>query len=136
MKAAAIHAHGALDCVQVEEVARPEPGPGEVVVEVRSAGLNHLDIWVRKGRKGVELPMPHILGSDAAGVVAAVGPEVVDVHPGDEVIINPALSCGRCEHCRCGQESLCESFGIVGLSRPGTFAEYVAVPAGNTAPKP
>lgn len=136
MKAAVIYAHGGLDCVRIEEVARPEPGAGEVVIEVRSAGLNHLDIWVRKGRKGVELPMPHILGSDAAGVVAAVGQDVGDVRVGDEVIINPGLSCGSCEYCSRGEESLCESFGIVGLSRPGTFAEYVAVPAENIAPKP
>lgn len=136
MKAAVINAHGGLDCVQIEEVAQPEPGAGEVVVQVRSAGLNHLDIWVRKGRKGVELPMPHILGSDAAGVVAAVGADVGDVRVGDEVIINPGLSCGRCEYCGRGEESLCASFGIVGLSRPGTFAEYVAVPARNVAPKP
>jgi len=117
-------------------VSQPKPRAGEVVVEVRAAGLNHLDIWVRKGRKGVELSMPHILGSDAAGVVAAVGPDVADVRVGDEVIINPGLNCGRCEYCSRGQESLCESFGIVGLTRPGTFAEYVAVPAGNIAPKP
>ena len=136
MKAAIIYAHGELDCVRIGNVAQGERGAGEVVIQVRSAGLNHLDIWVRKGRKGVELPMPHILGSDAAGVVAAVGPDVVDVRVGDEVIINPGLSCGRCEYCSRGQESLCESFGIVGLSQPGTFAEYVAVPAGNIAPKP
>jgi NADPH:quinone reductase-like Zn-dependent oxidoreductase len=136
MRAAVIHAHGELDCVQVEDMPQPEPVAGEVVVEVRSAGLNHLDIWVRKGRKGVELPMPHILGSDAAGVVAQIGADVGDVKVGDEVIINPGLSCGRCEYCNRGEESLCASFGIVGLNRPGTFAEYVAVPAANVAPKP
>ncbi|MHC4745389.1 MAG: zinc-binding dehydrogenase [Planctomycetota bacterium] len=136
MKAAVIRAHGELDCVEVEDVMRPEPKADEVIIEVRSAGLNHLDIWVRKGRKGLELPMPHILGSDAAGVVAELGADVEDVKVGDEVIINPGLSCGDCEYCRRGEESLCTSFGIVGLSRPGTFAEYVAVPAKNVAPKP
>ena len=136
MRAAVIRAHGELDCVQVEDMPKPEPGAGEVVIEVRSAGLNHLDIWVRNGRKGVELPMPHILGSDAAGVVAQIGADVSDVKVGDEVILNPGLNCGSCEYCNRGEESLCASFGIVGLSRPGTFSEYVAVPASNVAPKP
>jgi NADPH:quinone reductase-like Zn-dependent oxidoreductase len=125
-----------LDRIKIEDIAPPQPAPGEVLLRVRSAGLNHLDIWVRKGRKGVVLPMPHILGSDAAGVVEALGPDVGGVKVGDEVILNPGLSCGRCEYCRRGQQSLCASFGIVGLSRPGTFAEFVAIPAKNLRPKP
>jgi len=136
MKAAVIRAHGEVDCVRIEDVAEPEPKAGEALLKVRSAGLNHLDIWVRKGAKGIPLPMPHVLGSDAAGVIEAVGPDVVGLNAGDEVIINPGLSCGQCEFCRCGEQSLCVSFGIVGLSRPGTFAEYVVVPAGNIWPKP
>jgi len=136
MKAAVIHAHGELDCVEVEELGEPEAGAGEVVLQVRSAGLNHLDIWVRKGRKGVELPMPHILGSDAAGVVTTLGGEVTGVNIGDEVILNPGFSCGGCEHCLRGDHSLCTSFGIMGLSCAGTFAEYVAVPVQNLCPKP
>ena len=136
MKAAVIYSHGELDRIKIEDIAPPQPAPGEVLLRVCSAGLNHLDIWVRKGRKGVVLPMPHILGSDAAGIVEALGPDVGGVKVGDEVILNPGLSCGRCEYCRRGQQSLCVSFGIVGLSRPGTFAEYVAVPAKNLCPKP
>ena len=136
MKAAVIREHGPLDCVHIEDVPAPEPAAGEVLIEVRSAGLNHLDIWVRKGREGLQLKMPHILGSDAAGVVIAVGPGVVGVKQGDEVVINPGLSCGRCEYCRRGQQSQCVSFGIVGMSRPGTFAEFVAVPAANVHRKP
>jgi len=136
MKAAVIYSHGELDHIKIEDIAPPRPALGEVLLRVRSAGLNHLDIWVRKGRKGVALPMPHILGCDAAGIVEALGPDVCGVKVGDEVILNPGLSCGRCEYCHRGQQSLCASFGIVGLSRPGTFAEYVAVPAKNLCPKP
>ena len=136
MKAAVIYSHGELDRIKIEDIAPPKPASGEVLLRVRSAGLNHLDIWVRKGRKGVVLPMPHILGSDAAGIVEALGPDVGGVKVGDEFILNPGLSCGRCEYCRRGQQSLCISFGIVGLSRPGTFAEFVAVPAKNLRPKP
>lgn len=136
MKAAVIREHGELDVVQVQDVEEPEPKPGEVVVKVLCAGLNHLDIWVRKGRPGSNLQMPHVLGSDAVGVVTAVGEGVQSPKIGDQVVINPALSCGHCEFCRQGQQSVCADFGIVGLVRPGTFAEQVAVPAGNCYPRP
>lgn len=136
MKAAVIHEHGELEVLRVEEVPEPQPGPDEVVVKVLGAGLNHLDIWVRKGRPGTELKMSHVLGSDAVGVVAAVGTSVTSPSVGDEVILNPALSCGRCEFCARGEHSECPSFGLIGLDRAGTFAEQVAVPAGNVHPKP
>jgi NADPH:quinone reductase-like Zn-dependent oxidoreductase len=136
MKAAVIREHGGLDLVKVEQVPEPEPAENEVILDVRSAGLNHLDIWVRKGRSGLKLSEPHILGSDAAGIVVAVGAKVSTVTVGDEVILNPGLSCGRCEYCNRGEQSECTSFGIVGLSTQGTFAERVAVPARNVFPKP
>jgi len=136
MKAAVIHEHGELDRVKVEEIAEPKLGKGEVILNVKSAGLNHLDIWVRKGRPGLKVAMPHILGCDAAGVVAAVGDDVTKVKVGDQVVLNPGVSCGSCEYCNRGEQSECFSFGIVGMSRPGTFAEFVAVPAQNIYPKP
>ena len=136
MRAALLHKHGDLGVLKVEDVKEPKPGPGEVLLKILCAGLNHLDIWVRKGRPGTQLKMPHILGSDAAGVVVAVGEDVRSPKVGDEVIIDPGLSCGRCEFCRQGQQSLCASFGLMGLSRPGTFAEQVAVPADNCYPRP
>jgi NADPH:quinone reductase-like Zn-dependent oxidoreductase len=95
VKAAVIHEHGGLDRVKIEEVPEPEPGRGQVIVEVRAAALNHLDIWVRKGRPGLSLRMPHVLGSDAAGVVAEIGEGVEDMKPGDEVILNPATGVSR-----------------------------------------
>jgi NADPH:quinone reductase-like Zn-dependent oxidoreductase len=136
MKAAVIREHGGPDVVRVEEFPEPKYADDEVILEVRSAGLNHLDIWVRKGRGGSGPADPHVLGSDAAGVVVAVGSRVRNVSVGDEVILNPGLSCGWCDHCDRGQHSECVSFGIVGMSRQGTFAEQVAVPARNVAPKP
>jgi NADPH:quinone reductase-like Zn-dependent oxidoreductase len=136
MKAAVIHEHGDPDVLQVEDMAEPKAGPGEVVLKVLCAGLNHLDIWVRKGRPGAKLQMPHVLGSDAVGVVASVGEGVENPKVGEQVIVNPALSCGSCEFCRGGEQSVCVSFGIMGQSRPGTFAEQVAVPAGNCYPRP
>ena len=136
MKAAVIHEHGGVDRVRVEEIPKTKAGEGEVVLDVRSAALNHLDIWIRKGRPGVALKMPHVLGSDAAGVVAELGSGTHGVKVGDEVILNPGLSCGCCESCRRGQQSECTSFSIVGAGRPGTFAEKVAVPSCNVFPKP
>lgn len=136
MKAVVIHEHGGLDVVRVEEIEEPRPGPGEVVLKVLCAGLNHLDIWVRKGRPGAKLQASHVLGCDAVGAVAAVGESVESPKVGEQVILNPALSCGRCEFCLRGEQSTCVSFGIMGLSRSGTFAELVAAPAGNCYPRP
>jgi len=136
MKAAVIYEHGELNCLRVEEIPNPRADKDEVILDVRSAGLNHLDIWVRKGRSGLEVAMPHVLGSDAAGVVIAVGANVKNVNTGDKVVLNPGLSCGACEFCNRGEQSRCSSFGIVGMSQPGTFAEQVAVPARNVYHKP
>lgn len=136
MRAAVIHEHGGLDRVRVEQVQGPHAAEWEVVVAVRAAALNHLDIHVRNGGRAMSLKMPHILGSEAAGVVAEVGHAVHGVEEGDEVVVNPGLSCGCCEYCRRGEQSECARFGIVGLTRHGTFAERVAVPAVNVWPKP
>ncbi len=136
MKAVVVTEHGELDNVDVAELARPKPGQGEVLIQVKSAALNHLDIWVRKGGRGMTLAMPHVLGSDASGVISEMDSHTSGFAVGDEVIINPGLSCGRCEHCARDEQSECSSFGIVGMSRPGTFAEYVAVPAANLYRKP
>jgi NADPH:quinone reductase-like Zn-dependent oxidoreductase len=135
MKAAAIRGHGDADVIELLDLPDPAPGEGQVVVEVRSAALNHLDIWVRKGGRA-KIPLPHVLGSDAAGVVAQLGAGVTGLDVGDPVVVNPGLACGRCDYCLRGQQSECSSFGIVGLTAPGTFAEKVVVPAANVRPKP
>ena len=135
MKAAAIRRHGTVEQIEALDLPEPRAGAGEVVVDVRAAGLNHLDIWVRRGGR-FELPMPHVLGSDAAGVVSEVGGGVQNVRVGDEVIVDPGLGCGACEFCLRGERNLCPSFCIVGASVPGTFAEKVAVPAVNVIAKP
>ncbi len=136
MKAAVINKYGGEEVVSVEEMDEPKPKAGEVVVQVRCAALNHLDIWVRNGRGGPDLPMPHVLGSDASGTVIEKAADVEGISEGDEVVINPGLSCGLCEFCLNGQQSQCVSFGIIGMVRPGTFAEKVAVPSVNVLPKP
>jgi NADPH:quinone reductase-like Zn-dependent oxidoreductase len=136
MKAVAIREHGGPEVVKVEDLPDPEAGPGQVVVRVKAAALNHLDIWVRKGWQGLKLAFPHVLGSDVAGVVEAVGPGVDGVKSGDEVVLNPSLGCGRCERCLSGRENLCRRFAILGEHVSGGMAERLAVPARNVLPKP
>ncbi len=136
MRAVVIDENGELDVVKVRDIPEPKAGPDEVVLRVLSAGLNHLDIWVRKGRPGAKIKAPHVLGSDAFGVIESVGERVENVKVGEEVVLYPGLSCGHCEFCIRGQQNLCSSFGIIGLSRPGTYAEKVAVPAANVCLKP
>ncbi|HEX6070887.1 MAG TPA: alcohol dehydrogenase catalytic domain-containing protein, partial [Longimicrobiaceae bacterium] len=122
MRAARFHRHGGPEVVQIEDVPRPEPRPGEVVVDVRAAAMNHLDLWVRRGLP-IETTMPHIGGSDIAGTVAEVGAGVAGWQKGDRVVVNPILFCGVCEFCTRGQESLCLRFRILGEHTDGGFAE-------------
>lgn len=136
MKAAVIYENGGLEQVVIDNVPDSPPGNDEVLLELNAAALNHLDIWVRRGRPGLELSFPHVLGSDGAGVVVAVGRGVSTVRVDDEVVINPGLSCGHCAYCLRGEQSECINFGIIGMNGPGTFAERITVPAANVYPKP
>jgi NADPH:quinone reductase-like Zn-dependent oxidoreductase len=130
MKAAFFREHGDPSVVEVGEMATPEPGPGEVRLLVGASALNHLDLWVRRGLP-IETPMPHIGGSDVAGVVDALGPAVTGVRPGDRVVVDPSISCGDCDWCRAGEEPLCAEYRILGEHTQGGLAEYVVVPAAN-----
>ncbi|HSJ15297.1 MAG TPA: alcohol dehydrogenase catalytic domain-containing protein [Longimicrobiales bacterium] len=130
MRAAIFDRHGGPEVVRIEEVARPQPGPGEVQLRVAAAAMNHLDLWVRRGLP-IETTMPHIGGSDVAGTVEILGDDVGDVAAGDRVVVNPSLWCGRCEWCARGQQPLCARYRILGEHTQGGFAEFVTVPAGN-----
>ena len=137
MKALALDGVGGIEHLAVRELPRPElEAPGDARVRIHAAGLNRLDLFVAEGLPGVRYAFPHIVGSDGAGVVDAVGPAVTTVRPGQRVMINPGLSCGSCAACREGEESLCHAFRVVGEHRPGTVAEFVVVPAQNLAPVP
>jgi NADPH:quinone reductase-like Zn-dependent oxidoreductase len=122
----------------VGELPDPTPGSGEVVIEVRAAALNHLDLWTLGGLPGLELEMPHVGGSDIAGLVAAVGENVEGWEPGARVVVNPGVWCGRddCEACSAGNHPLCRRYGILGEHMPGGFAERAVVPARNLYPLP
>ena len=136
MKAVVINRHGGSDVLEVTELPDPEIDDNEVLVRIKACALNHLDVWVRKGLPGIEFPMPLILGSDIAGVVASVGRLVKNAKPGDEVVLSPGLSCMHCEYCLSGRDNLCASYGILGARANGGYAEYVKVPSFNVIPKP
>lgn len=136
MRALRFSAHGGPEVLEVGEIPTPEPAPGHVVVGVQAAALNHLDLFVLRGLPGLTLPLPHVGGADGAGKVAAVGAGVEGWSEGDEVVFNPGLWCGECEHCRQGDESLCVRYGILGEHAKGTFAQYVSVPAVALARRP
>lgn len=116
------------------EVELPEPGLGEVRVRPVASALNHMDHWLTQGLPRPHLP--HVPGCDVAGVIDAVGPEVDGVEEGDEVVVNPAVSCRACAVCRSGESPLCRRFGIVGEHRWGGHGGGVVVPAANVVPRP
>ncbi len=136
MKAVAIRAHGGPEAVELLDLPLPAPGAGQALVRVRAAALNHLDLWVRQGWPGLKLTFPHVLGSDVAGVVEALGPGVEGWRVGDAVVVNPSLGCGRCERCLAGAENLCRQFAILGEHVSGGQAEALVVPARNLCAKP
>jgi NADPH:quinone reductase-like Zn-dependent oxidoreductase len=135
MRAAVFHENGGPEVLRIEEVEKPVPGRDEVLVEVRAAGLNHLDLWVRRGLP-IKTTMPHIGGSDVAGVVVETGPDSAGSREGTRVVLNPSLSCGHCEWCMSGEDSLCAEHRILGEHTQGGFAEYVVAPARNVYPIP
>lgn len=136
MKAVIFDEHGGPEVLRYAEVAEPRIKANEVLVEVRACALNHLDVWARGGLPGIQIPLPHILGNDVAGVVREVG-ELVDwVSAGDEVMLQPGVSCGHCRECLGGADNLCAAYDILGYRRDGGYAELVAAPAVNVIPKP
>lgn len=131
MRAAVFYEHGGLEVIQcVDDLPVPEPGAGEVRVRMQAAALNRLDLWVRAGWKGLNIALPHVIGSDGAGMVDAVGAGVTNVAAGDRVAINPTLIDQDCLNLR-GSESDCLDIQIIGEHAPGVAAEYVVLPARN-----
>jgi NADPH:quinone reductase-like Zn-dependent oxidoreductase len=131
MKAAIFRQHGGPEVIEIADVPRPEAKPGQILIAVHAAAMNHLDLWARRGLPGLELELPHIGGSDIAGIVAELGPGVSGLKAGTRVLVNPSLWCGECEWCLKGEESLCNSYRIIGEHTNGGFAEYAVVPAQN-----
>jgi NADPH:quinone reductase-like Zn-dependent oxidoreductase len=137
MQALTLTEVGGPDRLVLQEVAAPALGsPHDVRVRIRCAALNRVDLFVTGGLPDLPIAFPHVVGADGAGVVESVGAEVTSVRPGDRVMLNPGVSCGRCAACLEGDEPLCPDFAILGEHRPGTAGELVVVPALNVAPVP
>jgi NADPH:quinone reductase-like Zn-dependent oxidoreductase len=134
MRALTLTELGGIDRLLVQELPTPEiTAPDQVRIRVRTAALNRLDLFVLDGLPGITLKFPHIVGTDAAGVVDQVGSEVRGLAVGDAVVVNPGMSCGTCAMCAAGEDPYCRSFGILGEHLPGTVAEYLVMPARNVA---
>lgn len=137
MKAVVFHQHGTLDQVTYSDIPTPEIGPNDVLLAVKAAALNRLDLWVLEGWPSLRLKLPHIMGSDGAGVVAAVGSNVTRFAVGDRVAVNPTI-CNDCNDsfARQGLDNMCDDFSIIGEHIDGFFAKYTAVPARNLLKMP
>ena len=152
MKAIQLVANGKPGKFELRELPEPQPAPDEVVVQVQSCGLNHLDLWLEEAALPVQIKLPRTPGGEVAGRIVSVGSgsagvspassstqnetrqrdagaPKLDWKPGDEVAVQSNLFCGECEFCQRGEESLCLRGELLGVQRDGGFAEHVVVPA-------
>src|SRR5262245_43417083 len=132
LKAVRMHGYGGVEQLHFEDAEEPRlSSPDEVIVKLKSASINHIDIWNRMGATGIEISMPHILGADGAGIVSEIGAGVGNVKVGDAVCLYPPTGCGQCEFCITDRDFLCIRLRVLGERLEGTYAEYVKLPAQN-----
>ena len=136
MRAVYLERFGGPDVLTFGDRPAPSPKPGEALVRVRACGINHLDLWVRSGLKGLEPEMPHILGNEVVGEIAELGAGITHLTVGAKTLVNPTLSCGHCAACANGDDNLCRDYDVLGRKRNGGYAEFVSVPAANCLPFP
>jgi len=137
MKATLFYEHGGPEVLKYIDMEEPRLQPSSVTIDVQAVALNHLDLFVRNGIPGIELEMPHILGSDISGIVKETGERVPpSIEEGQRVIVDPSLSCGTCYACIRGEESLCPDFQIVGEHVRGGYAELFGIHHENVIPIP
>ena len=129
MKTTLFRQHGGPEVLEYTDFPTPEPKPGEVLVRLRVAALNRMDVMVRNGWPGLKLELPHINGADGAGEVATLGEGTTDLEVGDHVVINSNLGCGECDYCLSGWDNMCRNWHLLGETVRGTYAEYIALPA-------
>lgn len=122
----------ALELVEIDE---PKPGSGQIRIKLEMSGLNHLDLWVSRGMPKPH-HLPHILGADGAGRVDAIGDGVSGFDIGNEIIIDPTISCGTCSHCGRDDIVYCADYKILGEHLNGTLTESVVIPTINAVRKP
>lgn len=136
MQALQYHEFGSFEVLQHETLPDPILTPDTVLVRMKVAALNFLDIWVRRGIPGLPITLPHVPGSDGAGVIEVVGSAVTGWNVGDEIVIQPGTFCGHCPACRYGKEDLCKQYGILGETEPGVMQTYKVLKPVNLGHKP
>jgi NADPH:quinone reductase-like Zn-dependent oxidoreductase len=134
MKAARIHQFGGPEVLTYEDIPDPRPRKDQVLVRIRACAMNHLDLWVRNGLPGVNLP--HILGSDIAGEIVEVGEYLSDFKTGQRVLIAPMSFCNHCSKCAAGLQNQCRQFTVLGNAVDGGNCELIAVPVVSVVPIP
>lgn len=128
MKGVILEEHGNLDkLLYKRDLPINVIKEDEIRVQVKFCGLNHLDIWLRKGGTGDRLSFPRISGSDVVGIVTEIGLNVTNVSKGDTVVLYPGRGCGECAACSKGRETLCRSFEVLGYNNDGGYCEYVQI---------
>jgi alcohol dehydrogenase len=128
MRALTLVADRKIELLEIS--APPAPGAGEVQIAIKAIGLNHIDVWGWRGMAFAKRKLPLIVGVEAAGEIAAVGPDVTSVKPGDRVVAYGALTCGTCKACREGRDNLCENVAsIMGFHVDGFARDLVNMPA-------
>lgn len=122
--------------IRIDEIPIPEPGPGQVLVEIKACGVCASDLHVVQGVTPHGPELPQTLGHEPAGVVTAVGDGVADWRPGDRVVFQMARPCGECAYCEAGRPAICRNISIPGVDADGAQAEYAVAEARFLAPIP
>ncbi|MCK4516512.1 MAG: alcohol dehydrogenase catalytic domain-containing protein, partial [Spirochaetaceae bacterium] len=133
---AAIKARAEAGSLEVTDIPTPAAGPGDVLVKIHASGICYTDATILEnkyiGRKPV--PVPMVLGHEAAGEIVEVGPGIPSERVGERVALEPIAGCGRCHQCLIGKQNMCASWDHIGITRDGTFAEYIALPSRQAHP--
>ncbi len=136
MRAAFITGHGGNEVVEIGQRPDPVRASGEILVRLKAATLNRVDLYMRDSGAGITHSLPQIMGLDGAGIVEEVGPDETTIKAGDRAVLHPGIVCGRCEFCQRGEQVLCVEIKYLGEHRDGTMAEFVSIPADNVFPAP
>ena len=136
MKAVYLNEHGGIDVLRYGDLPDPVPAANDVLVRVKACGVNHIDLWTRQGLPFITVPFPFVLGTDVAGEVAAVGSDVHSPLIGKKVVINPGVSCNRCERCLSGKDHQCAAYTLMGEHFHGGNAQLLKIPVENLVPLP
>jgi NADPH:quinone reductase-like Zn-dependent oxidoreductase len=126
VKAVVFEEFGGPDVLQLQELPDPEPGPGEVAIDILAAALNHLDVDVREGVSRFPVELPFVPGVEVIGRITALGEGVTGWEVGERVMPYLMATCGECGYCRTGRESLCLLAGFISFSTSGGYAEKLA----------